>query len=217
MKRQMDSETTQAPYSAQSSSSANWTVDIWRDLYLAPGRAALAVGFSLAAVVTLVVEATDMPVTFVGLLRLFVILGLGLSVFWFWAFYTGAVQRFERRTGIDYNHDGKIGDMPVQPTAPAIIKTKLYNESGQMYGEDRQPIDSLTNLERLALGWRDNRPLNQTEWEPVMGRAEFNKLRDQLIEGGFAEWVSAREPKHGWKLTRRGERLFDSVADRAKG
>jgi len=209
--KRMDSE-TQTPYSAQSSSSANWTVDIWRDLYLAPGRAALAVGFSLAAVVVLIVDATDAPVTFLALARLFLILGLALAVLLFWAFYTGAVQRFEKRTGIDYNGDGMVGNDPITPAQPVVIKTELHDAAG-LYGQDEQRVDNLSHLEMLVQEWANGRDFGQEEGEKLMLRADYNALRDQLINGGLAEWIG-RGRTHGWKLTRRGEQIFQSIADR---
>lgn len=205
---------TGVPYSAQASSSASWTIDIWRDLYRAPGLAALGTGFALALFVVLVVDATDMPVTLWGLARLLLIVWLGSAVFLFWGFYTGAVQRFERRTGIDYNGDGRIGDEPIAPATPVIIPVEVVNDSGKWTGEDKPRIENLSHLQLLAREWKNGNPINQTAGEKLMLRADYNALRDQLINGSFAEWVSARDTKHGWKLTRRGEALFRNIADR---
>lgn len=201
------------PFSAQANSNTTGTVDTWRDIYLVAGRAGVAVGSSLALVVVLIVNATDAPVTIGGLLQLFLILGLGLSIFFSFAFYTGAVSRFERRTGIDYNNDGRIGDEPITPPTQVIIPVDVYDSTGEKIGQDRPRLDNLSHLEMLAREWGEGNPINQTAGEKLMTRAEYNVLRDQLIDGAFAEWVS-RDPKHGWKLTRRGERLFQNVFDR---
>lgn len=118
----------------------------------------------------------------------------------------------ERLTGVDFNHDGIIGEPEVIEKEPTVIRVELVKNRGMKYVDfpfpDRAPMFCYSVLTGI--------PMTQAAWTGIdnpFSRGEWQQLVTFLIQRELGEWVNDGAHAQGFRLTEEGDVVFKTIAD----
>lgn len=126
-------------------------------------------------------------------------------------------NRLETMLGMDLDKNGVIGAPPPQVVSYAPLEITVWEEDkdGIPRAGQKVSFERPNFLKVMAQAWQKNIPLTQNEIcsnHKLMERDDFNTIRDQLLSSGCAVYRNGRNLENGWKLTERGERVFEAHA-----
>lgn len=123
-----------------------------------------------------------------------------------WVTFQGGVMAFRRAV------------LPEPLPAPALAPARVMAHETIRVELKRENTTQLLNLPvsaaqlaALASGWQAGASLAESTWTGAGGqftRAEFGRLRNDLIRRGLACWNSPGTPARGWTLTSAGRAAF---------
>jgi hypothetical protein len=131
-----------------------------------------------------------------------------------WMSYRGRWQWvIEKYLGVDLDRDGFIGQPePVHQLPPL----RVIVEEDQGRHAEFIDLPYPEKLPQLAAGLLAGRTFNQTAWTGhagIFSRAEFDSLRDTMIERGLLVWKNPEAKAQGVVLTAPGRAVMRRLAD----
>lgn len=120
----------------------------------------------------------------------------------------------ERAVGVDLDGDGLIGGYP-EPAERQSVRVELSHDNGRRVEFIELPV-STEKLSEFAAGVLDGRGLTESAWigsGGIFTRAEFVRLRDELVRRGLLTWCNPHERSRGTELTHAGTAAFRYLAE----
>ena len=114
-----------------------------------------------------------------------------------WSFRHWLIS-LERVTGLDLNRDGFIGS----PSQVVLLNAR----------HDRPLTPEVEYRQRFInfIKGCEAGPTTEDRWYPVLGE-DYERFRDQLIEGGWAKWNHPTVRQQGWVLMATPEEIIKHV------
>lgn len=145
---------------------------------------------------------------------------LGILVWvWQWIKLQGhwfALTAVENVMRMDINGDGVIGstDQDEAEDEARVIRIQLIKEDGHISETVDLPCDD-DQLSTLAKGLINDLPFSEKFWTgrgKPFSTNQFRTLRDAMMKRGLCEYVNARDPRQGIRLTEEGRGVMQHFA-----
>lgn len=120
--------------------------------------------------------------------------------------------------GVDLNGDGFQGEPEPEPEPRSVHEMRVILEEDQGRHIEFIDLPHADRLPVLAAGLLAGRSFNQAAWTGAGGlfsRAEFDQLRDVLIERGLAAWKNPNSRAQGVELTAAWRAVMRRLAERS--
>lgn len=119
----------------------------------------------------------------------------------------------ERWLSLDINGDGYIGDEPAQaeqePQAPAVRVEISENDGKQVSRVDLPATQA--QIKALAIGLMSGSSFSESAWtghQAPFSKAEFIRLRDEMLKRRLIQWRNERAPAQGLELSKSGKAVM---------
>ena len=139
---------------------------------------------------------------------------IGLIVaFWRWMngihLWSYLVRLVEQSTGVDIDGDGEV-ETGNEKVIPVRVAVQDGTQVTMVRMPDEQKLRQVADLiinRQMPLSVRE-----VVEKNHLMGRAEFEAMRDELLLRNMIRLKNEEQPKLGYSLTRRGAEMFRELA-----
>lgn len=146
------------------------------------------------------------------------LLGMGVSAALVW-FLTlsdsrSLLRRVERITNTDLDGDQVVGAPEPERHEYVFTEKKPDGAISMSMTYDLGDIspERLQTFAKAILAGQSTKTSNWTGAAGLFSRAQYDRLRDKLIQRDLARWCSSKNKATGWALTKRGADLFQSIA-----
>lgn len=125
-----------------------------------------------------------------------------------------SIHKLESMTGIDLDHDGKVGE----PTAKQhSIHVDLHETTpdGSYHGQSANFVIDEAKLATLARGLLGNRPLTEREWAgngKLLSVDQFRAMRSELLKRHLIVPKNIKDARQGFELTKSGRAVMEHFA-----
>ena len=139
------------------------------------------------------------------------IVSLLAFLFVFWTSSKAGQSLIEKIAGVDFNHDGYIGE----PPHSRPVRIELVENGGQSESWIDLPYpEKLPELAEGLLSGRSYALKSGLAPARYYSRPEFEQLRDVLIKRGLARWKNPKAPNQGWELSASGRAVMRRFSKR---
>jgi hypothetical protein len=90
-----------------------------------------------------------------------------------------------------------------------VVIAQPYQPTRRLPGPGDAEWQAMTELEAFVRGCAITTAMSH--WEPKIGRAKYQQMRDTLIRLGAASWHDPNAQKQGWKLTGDPDDIIEQV------